>query len=143
MSALPLKLPSSSRFSSEHSRKYEESCRKALEAGNIYKAYIGVAGGCASLYGHNQPEDAPRYAGTTVEDVSDYLIRNQILMLDNIREQERSSRDIAMLPMMPQFRTTCRIDGDYTLTMDDVYKHFDDSVCAINDFDHRDVLTGG
>lgn len=117
-----------------------ESCRKALEEGNIYKAYIGVAGGCASLYGHNQPEDAPRYAGTTVEDVSDYLIRNQILMLDNIREQERSSRDIAMLPMMPQFRTTCRIDGDYTLTLDDVYKHFDDSVCAINDFDHRDVL---
>lgn len=117
-----------------------ESCRKALESGNIYKAYIGVAGGRASLYGHNQPADAPRYSGTTVEDVSDYLIRNQMLMLDSIKEQERFSRDIAMLPMMPQFRTTCHIDGDYTLTTDDIYKHFDDSVCAINDFDHRDVL---
>jgi hypothetical protein len=117
-----------------------ESCRKALESGNIYKAYIGVAGGRASLYGHNQPADAPRYSGTTVEDVSDYLIRNQMLMLDSIKEQERFSRDIAMLPMMPQFRTTCHIDGDYILTTDDIYKHFDDSVCAINDFDHRDYL---
>jgi hypothetical protein len=41
---------------------------------------------------------------------------------------------------MPQFRTTCHLDGDYTLTIDDAYKHFDDSVCAINDFDHRDHL---
>ncbi|MBQ4051932.1 MAG: FAD-dependent oxidoreductase [Oscillospiraceae bacterium] len=117
-----------------------ESCRKAAESGNIYDAFIGVAGGNASLYGHNQPEDAPRYSGTTVDEVSDYLIRNQVLMLDKIKEQERLSRDIAMLPMMPQFRTTCHIDGDYTLTTDDIYKHFDDSVCAINDFDHRDVL---
>lgn len=117
-----------------------ESCQKAAESGNIYDAFIGVSGGNASLYGHNQPNDVPRYTGTTVEDVSDYLIRNQLLMLDGIKKQDRLSRDIAMLPMMPQFRTTCRIDGDYTLTMDDVYKHFDDSVCVINDFDHRDIL---
>ena len=117
-----------------------ESCRKAAESDNIYDAFIGVSGGNASLYGHNQPDGVPRYTGTTVEDVSDYLIRNQLLMLDGIKKQDRLSRDIAMLPMMPQFRTTCHIDGDYTLTMDDVYKHFDDSVCAINDFDHRDIL---
>ena len=62
-------------------------------------------------------------------------------MLDNIRGDERKSRDIAMLPLMPNFRTTCRIDGDYTMKiMQDVYRHHEDSVCAINDFDHRDYL---
>ncbi|MDD6032000.1 MAG: FAD-dependent oxidoreductase [Oscillospiraceae bacterium] len=117
-----------------------ESCRKAVESGNIRDAYTGVSGGCASLYGHNQPADVPRYTGLTVEEVTDYLIRNQLLMLEHIKGDDRNSRDIAILPMMPQLRTTCRIDGDYTLTLDDVYRHFDDSVCAINDFDHRDVL---
>lgn len=41
---------------------------------------------------------------------------------------------------MPQFRTTRHIDGDYTLKSDDAYKHFDDSVAAICDFDRRDYL---
>jgi hypothetical protein len=41
---------------------------------------------------------------------------------------------------MPSFRTTCRIDGDYTLKTDDVYKHFDDSVGAICDFTYKDLL---
>jgi hypothetical protein len=41
---------------------------------------------------------------------------------------------------MPQFRTTRRIDGDYTLTTEDKYKHFEDSIGAICDFDNRDIL---
>ena len=45
-----------------------------------------------------------------------------------------------MLPLMPQFRTTCHLIGDYTFTLNDVYRHFEDSVCAINDFEHRDHL---
>jgi hypothetical protein len=61
-------------------------------------------------------------------------------MLEKLKASDRKSRDIAMLPMMPNFRTTCRIDGDYTLTVNDCYRHFDDSVCAINDFEHRDHL---
>ena len=61
-------------------------------------------------------------------------------MLEKIKNEDRNSRDIVTLPMMPQFRTTCHIDGDYTLKESDAYKHFDDSVCAINDFDRRDYL---
>jgi hypothetical protein len=41
---------------------------------------------------------------------------------------------------MPQFRTTAHLIGDYTFTEKDVYRHFEDSVCAINDFEHRDYL---
>ena len=41
---------------------------------------------------------------------------------------------------MPQFRTTACIVGDETLRVTDAYKHRSDSICAINDFEHRDHL---
>lgn len=41
---------------------------------------------------------------------------------------------------MPQLREIRHIDGDYTLKTEDVYRHFDDSVAAISDFNRRDCL---
>ena len=41
---------------------------------------------------------------------------------------------------MCQYRTTRRIDGDYTLKVSDVYRHFADSITAVNDFEHRNFL---
>lgn len=117
-----------------------EGCRRAVEAGDIRLAYGVVSGGGASLYGDNQTPGVPLWSGLTVEDVSAYLIHNQKRMLDSLKSQPRKERDVATLTMMPNFRTTCHIDGDYTLTLSDCYRHFDDSVCAINDFDHRDYL---
>ncbi len=117
-----------------------DGCRRAVESGNIRCAYSGISGGNINLYGDGQPDGIPKWSGLTVDEVSDYLIRNQRLMLQTLKEQPRLERDVAMLPLMPNFRTTCRIDGDYTLRVSDCYRHFDDSVCAINDFDHRDYL---
>ena len=117
-----------------------DSCQDALDKQDIRKAFVPVRGGNINLYGDNQPEDVPLWSGLTVEEVSDYLVRNQRVMLDKLKADDRKSREVASLPLMPQFRTTCHIDGDYTLTVADAYKHFDDSVCAINDFDHRDHL---
>lgn len=115
-------------------------CEKAVKAQSIEKAFTTIAGGCIDLYGHNQPADKPMWSGLTVEEVSDYLIDNQLTMLEKLKKDDRNSREVAMLPLMPNFRTTCRIDGDYTLKESDCYRHFDDSVCAINDFDRRDFL---
>ncbi len=68
------------------------------------------------------------------------LTINQKIVLEKLKKTDRNSRDIATVPGMPQFRTTCRIKGEYTFTENDAYRHFDDSVCAINDFDRRDYL---
>ena len=116
------------------------SCKEALEKGNIKHAFTMISGGGINLYGDNQPQDIPKWSGLTVEEVTDYLVRNQHAMLENIKKTDRNSREIAMLPLMPNFRTTCRINGDYSLKVGDAYRHFDDSVCAINDFDHRNHL---
>ena len=117
-----------------------EGCKRAVEKRNIHAAYSNVAGYSATLWGTNQPEGVPMWSGLTCEEVSDYVIRNQIEMLKNIKKDDRLSRDVAMVPLMPQFRTSCHLQGDYTFTEKDVYKHFDDSVCAINDFEYRDFL---
>ncbi len=117
-----------------------DSCKTAVEKQNVYYAYKSATGGAINLYGHNQPDNVPKWSGTTVDEVTDYLITNQLTLLEKYKIGDPNSRDIAMLPLMPNFRTTCRLDGDYTLLETDKYKHFEDSVCAINDFDRRDFL---
>jgi len=116
------------------------SCEEAIKHGDIRYAYGNVKGGGINLFGDNQPKDVPMWTGLSAEEVTDYLVRNQLLMLESIKADERRSRDIAMLPLMPQFRTTAHLVGDYSLKVSDAYRHFDDSVCAINDFEHRDHL---
>ena len=115
-------------------------CARALEAGDISKVFGSITGGNINLYGTDQPKDIPLWSGLSVEDVTDYLVRNQLDMLEKLKTTDRRERDIAMLPLMPQFRTTAHLVGDYTFTERDAYRHFEDSVCAINDFDRRDFL---
>ncbi len=117
-----------------------ESCQRAVEKQSIREAFSTVCGGPINLWGDGQPSDVPLWAGLDVDEVTDYFKVNQKLMLENIKKTDRNSREIAMIPLMPQFRTTCHILGDYSLKVDDVYRHFEDSVGAINDFEHRDHL---
>ena len=117
-----------------------KSCEKAVESKNIHHAFTTISGGNINLFGDNQPDDVPKWSGLTVDEVTDYLLRNQSLLLEKLKATDRLSRDITHLPFMPQFRTTCHLDADYALKIEDAYKHFDDSICAINDFEHRDHL---
>lgn len=117
-----------------------ESCQKAVESRNIADAITGFRGGSANLYGGGHPEGMPLWNGTSTDQVSDFLIRNQQELFRKIKDQPKDSREIVTLPGMAQFRTTCRIDGDYTLKEEDHYRHFDDSIGAICDFERRDFL---
>lgn len=118
-----------------------DSCKRAVENQNISFLYGGAFfGGRASLYGDHQPEGKPTRGGTTVKDVTEYIVENHIECLDRIKGDDRWSREIVILPTMPQFRTTRHIDGDYVLQTEDAYKHFEDSIAAICDFDRRDYL---
>ena len=117
-----------------------DSCREAVESGNISRAYRNINGGAVNLFGDNQPDNVPRWSGLSAEEVTDYIVRNQLLVLNKLRESDRFSREVVTAPGMPQFRTTAHIAGDYSLKISDAYRHFDDSICAINDFEHRDHL---
>lgn len=117
-----------------------DSCAKALESGDIGQAIFRVSGGGATLYGKGHPENMELFSGTNLDDVNRFLILNQRELLNKLKTEERDKRDVITLPTMAQFRTTRHINGDYTLSTDDVYKHFEDSIGAICDFDHRDFL---
>ncbi len=117
-----------------------ESCQKAVETGDIRHIYTGISGGGINLFGDGQPDDVPRWSGLTSEEVTDYIVRNHLLILERLKQTDRKTREVVTTPGMPQFRTTCHIRGDYSLKVSDAYRHFDDSVCAINDFEHRDHL---
>ena len=117
-----------------------DSCRDAIDKNDIRFIYKTFSGGGINLFGDGQPADVPRWSGLSVEEVTDYIVRNQLLILDKLKESDRKTREIVTAPGMPQFRTTCHIKGDYSLKVSDAYRHFDDSICAINDFEHRDHL---
>ena len=117
-----------------------DSALEAAQKGDISRIYRNISGGGINLFGDGQPSDIPRWSGLSCEDVTDYIVRNQRLLLEKLKATDRHSRDIVTTPGMPQFRTTCHIKGDYSLKVSDAYQHFDDSVCAINDFEHRDHL---
>lgn len=117
-----------------------ESCRRAYESGDIGQLTSWFTGGSANLYGGGHPEGMPLWDGTDGDQVSRYFVANQLEMLEKLKKTDRKTRDITLLPIMPQFRTTRHIDGDYTLQPEDAYRHFEDSVCAICDFDRRDFL---
>lgn len=116
------------------------SMQKAVEAGEVSRAYVGVSGGGVDLYGHNQPQNVPLYKGTTAEEITDYIERNHKIALERMKGQNPRERDILQMPSMCQFRETRRIVGDETLSGDDVYKHFNTSIGAICDFELRDRL---
>lgn len=117
-----------------------DGCKRALETNDIRHIYSVINGGNINLFGDNQPSDMPRWSGLSVEEVTDYIVRNHLLVLEKLKETDRKTREVVTTPGMPQFRTTAHIKGDYSLKVADAYRHFDDSVCAINDFEHRDHL---
>ena len=117
-----------------------DSCKRAYETGDIGHLTSWFNGGSANLYGGGHPEGMPLWDGTDGDQVSRYFVTNQLELLEKLKKTDRKTRDITLLPIMPQFRTTRHIDGDYTLQPEDTYRHFEDSVCAICDFDRRDYL---
>lgn len=127
-------------FTSVMHRITLDSCRAALEAGDIGKAVKWAYGGNANLYGKNHPECRPLYGGTDGAGVSEFIQENQLVAFEKFKDEDRRSRAVVTMPSMPQFRTTRRIAGDYTLSPDDAYRHFYDSLTAVCDMDRRDYL---
>lgn len=117
-----------------------EAMKKALDVQDVGKAFYYLPGGKANLYGKNHPEGKPLYQGVTAEEITAYVLEQQRVVLSSLEKTDRSSREIVALPGMPQFRTTRHIRGAYTMTMEDEYRHFDDSIGAICDFDRHNYL---
>ena len=117
-----------------------ETCAKVAQTrdmANLLKYYYG---GESDGNGRKHPDNVKTYLGTNAEDIARYVINNHLEMLEKISDDDRKTRDIQAIPTMCQFRTTRHIDGEYTLTDDDKFRHFENSIGAICDFNKKDDL---
>lgn len=91
----------------------------------------------SGMTGKGHPEGFPYYAGVMGDEVTNYLIKGQSILLEEIKQKDPRAQEIVALPMMPQFRMIRHIVGAYELTMDDLYKPHADSVGTCPYFGHK------
>lgn len=94
----------------------------------------------SDLWGKGHPADMPTFHGIDARNESFMLAEGQRRLLNALRNDEPSSRELTTLPGMAQYRKTRRIEGEYTMTEQDQFKAFADSVGVAGDFVHRGIL---
>lgn len=83
---------------------------KYIEDKNLYqfRRWEGVG---SDMEGKGHPKGMETLQGDTAEKVTDYLLYGKQKMLEKYKKSDKDSRDIMMLPEMPQYRTIRRIVG--------------------------------
>ncbi len=91
---------------------------------------------CGSdLSGNGHPANKPKVAGTTNEEVTNFLLDGRKALLDKLRSDDRTQRDVVSLPSMAQLRTIRRLCGAATLRESDCCERHEDSVALACDFE--------
>ena len=76
--------------------------------------------------GSDLPPGLPKYRGTNVRDVTNFLTRGREMALARIKEDPNLS--FSSFPSQAQFRTTRRLKGNHTLRTADAGRQFTDSI---------------
>jgi hypothetical protein len=76
--------------------------------------------------GSDLPPGLPKYRGTNVGEVTDFLMKGREMALGMIKEDP--SLIFTSFPSQAQLRTTRRLKGEHTLRTEDAGKHYDDSI---------------
>lgn len=87
----------------------------------------------SDLYGNGHPEELPKVAGVTAEEITDFVLTGRGMLFRQLESEGREERDVSVLPFMPQLRTIRKIVGavDFTATDRETYA---DSVGSCGDF---------
>lgn len=79
-----------------------------------------------SFSGAYLPPGTPKYRGTDVREVTEFIIRGREGALKRLKEDP--SLVFTTFPSQAQYRTTRRLKGNHTLKTEDAGKHFADSI---------------
>lgn len=88
----------------------------------------------SDLNGNGQPEGLPRVSGVTAEQVTDFVLAGKERFFEKFIRGDRFSYDVLALPGMPQFRTVCRIVGEYVFDGSEDGVKFEDAIGSCGDF---------
>ena len=84
--------------------------------------------------------DMKLFDGTKSDDVTEYMLLTREMVFDQIKDQDKFTRDISRIPMMPDFRTIRHIVGEYAFSGEDETVVFADSVGSCADFRSKSVF---
>ncbi|MBE7037600.1 MAG: FAD-dependent oxidoreductase [Ruminococcaceae bacterium] len=87
----------------------------------------------SNLFGVGHPEGMKKICGLTSEDITEFVVEGRKLLFDRIKESEKTEREVATLPTMPQFRTIRHIVGEHTFMAND-REYFDNAIGSLGDF---------
>jgi hypothetical protein len=84
--------------------------------------------------GSGLPEGSPRYYGTDVRQITEFLLKCRELGFNELMKRGMDKLVFASFPTMPLFRTTRRLEGEYVLRPEDLNRRFEDSVACTGDW---------
>jgi hypothetical protein len=84
--------------------------------------------------GGGLPEGSPKYYGTDVRQVTEYLLKCRELAFHELIRRGIDKLVFASFPSMAQFRTTRRLEGEYVLGSVALHRRFEDSVGCVSDW---------
>jgi hypothetical protein len=91
--------------------------------------------------GSNAPPGSRRFRIRDAAEISRFVVEGRKLVRERMQRADRDEEAFVCLPGMPQFRTTRRIAGLYTLTEKDRNLHLEDSIgCAAEERQPHDIL---
>ena len=113
-----------------------DKLKKSVDHNDILKSRDWLNVG-ADLWGKGHPEGMPYFETVSAEEITRFVLKGREVLFERIKNDVKRERDITVLPGMPQFRMTRRIEGEYTLREEDEGKSFDDSIGVAADFYNR------
>ena len=110
----------------------KEGLARYNEDGNLcrYRKWINAG---SDLYGNGHPEGMGHIAGTSAEDIAEFLAAGKDRMLARIEESNGEIEELWSIPTMPQFRTIRHIVGNADFLAEDG-KKFADAIGSCSDF---------
>ena len=85
------------------------------KTGNMVRMRKWVVAGVNPFAGSTNDSDRS-YTGTTARDITDFVLDGRRMFFNIVRDKDPESRDVSMIPFMPQFRTIRKIVGDETFS---------------------------
>jgi len=87
----------------------------------------------SDLYGNGHPKELAMFTKYNAESITEYMLYGKRSMLELYKKNDKNTREIMMLPSMPQFRTIRRIVGDSDFYAIDG-ELYPDSIGNVGDF---------
>ncbi len=110
----------------------KEGIEEFCQTGNMWKFRDWWNSG-SNMIGEGQPEGVPPCEVDSAKTLTEFIRLGKSRMLEKIKQKDRYSYDLMMIPTMPQFRTIRRIIGDADFTAEDG-KTYEDSIGRCGDF---------